>query len=303
MPVKALYCKEPELNLAILALRELANARIDAANNISRTNTEDDIESLRKDALSAAQCYLKAAESLEWAVDGNHEIPTPDEEKAELRKIIDELWQGIGYRYGGSLSEQIRAGVDAVKREQKEAYGLVATIIDDQRIRLEALRWILQQALDCSTHKSKDSSLWLGLRSIEKIIDELQGIDKDNPARYSAWDWHKGSFNTRKLNAEIQEKEMKIRGMAEQIETLKARLNGQPKDQIRIGGTYLTPFDPAGRVKVREIFTVQGTQMARVEFLEDHPHGYPKGSIGNYFAGELRQEGQKGGQSEPNREA
>lgn len=52
----------------------------------------------------------------------------------------------------------------------------------------------------------------------------------------------------------------------------------------------LTPFDPGGRVRVLEIEEgfYEGRRTAWVEYLEDHPHGYRKGTCGRYFADELR---------------
>jgi hypothetical protein len=234
MPVKAIYAKEPELRLAVAALRELANAKVEIANKLEvppakkagkeKAVTKSDIEDIRLKALHAAHQYLDAANSLQREVDGACEKATPDEEKAELKKIIDGLWEGVGYSYGGSLAEQVQKGVETVKRREKEAYGVIATMIDDQRVRLQALQWILEQALGCSTHKSKDSRLYLGLDSVKAIIDELQKIDKDNPRSYSAWEWHKGSLNTRKLNAEVYRKDRQISEMREEIDKLEGLL-------------------------------------------------------------------------------
>lgn len=58
----------------------------------------------------------------------------------------------------------------------------------------------------------------------------------------------------------------------------------QPGDIAR------TPYEPSGLVKILEIESACWPYgvTACVEFLEDHPHGYAKGSIGRYQLKELR---------------
>jgi hypothetical protein len=57
-----------------------------------------------------------------------------------------------------------------------------------------------------------------------------------------------------------------------------------------VGQIRLTPFDPGGLVRVLQIEPgdYDGKQMAVVEYAEDHPHGYRQGTLGRYFAHELR---------------
>lgn len=62
---------------------------------------------------------------------------------------------------------------------------------------------------------------------------------------------------------------------------------------ITVGGTYRTPFEPSGTVLVLALessdeWPYQGRTMAFVQFVGDHPHGYPAGSTGRYLADELR---------------
>jgi len=62
--------------------------------------------------------------------------------------------------------------------------------------------------------------------------------------------------------------------------------------RVTVGGTYRTPFEPSGTVKVLALeptpeWPYNGRTMAYVEFVEDHPHGYPAGSTGRYLADEL----------------
>lgn len=58
-----------------------------------------------------------------------------------------------------------------------------------------------------------------------------------------------------------------------------------------IGNVYLTPYEPAGKVRVLYVdwsgFPFSD-YMAHVEYIEDHPHGYKKGQRGNYFARQLK---------------
>jgi hypothetical protein len=60
---------------------------------------------------------------------------------------------------------------------------------------------------------------------------------------------------------------------------------------VSVGQRYRTPFEPAGVVEVLALEPVSaGTtrRMAVVRFIGDHPHGYPDGTEGRYFADNLR---------------
>lgn len=218
MPIKALYCRDEELRAAIAAMRELAHIKIGQATAVDDAVENRDGVSLKLLAYKNAKELLSEADRLERSVNGMHEQPTADEEKEELRKILDGLFNGVGYRVHGSLSEQVQSGVNAVQRQRDEAFGLVGTLVDDQRIRLEALKWMVKSALTAATHSRKNAKLYLAEESIDEILNELQKIDKDNPSRYSVYDWHHGSFNLRKLNAEIYQKDQQIRNLKERLE-------------------------------------------------------------------------------------
>lgn len=227
MPIKAIYYRDEELRAAIAAMRELANIKIGQAHAVDEAVENSDGVGLKLLAYKTAKELLSAADNLERSVDGSHEQPTADEEKKELRGILDGLFNGLGYRVHGSLSEQVRSGVESVKRQRDEAFGVVATIVDDQRIRLEALRWMVKSALAAATHSRKNSKLYLAEESIDEILDELQKIDKDDPHRYTAYDWHRGSFNVRRLESEIYQKDQQIRH-------LKERLSAQSSDDSNV---------------------------------------------------------------------
>jgi hypothetical protein len=58
---------------------------------------------------------------------------------------------------------------------------------------------------------------------------------------------------------------------------------------IVVNEYYRTPFDPWGIVRVLELGPgFEGREIAYVRFFGDHPHGYKDGSLGSYFADELR---------------
>ncbi len=57
-----------------------------------------------------------------------------------------------------------------------------------------------------------------------------------------------------------------------------------------VGRTARTPFEPSGLVRIIEVEPIDpltGRQTCRVEFLDDHPHGYAKGTVGRYFVEQL----------------
>jgi hypothetical protein len=226
MPVKAIYCKEEELKLAVTVLEKSSYDFLKEAERLERSEIpiiNEATGALTADHLrKTANKHLAAAQGIQWSIEGLVNQPTPDEEKEELRKLLDELHEGIGRKiYGRGLVDSIRDCVEEMKSERKEAFGLVATLVDDQRVRLEAFRWILNSALSSPTHASKNARLRLALESLQEIVNEIQKIDPDNIDGYGTYDWHLGSWNTRKLNADIYYKDMQIRRLQEELEALR----------------------------------------------------------------------------------
>ena len=57
-----------------------------------------------------------------------------------------------------------------------------------------------------------------------------------------------------------------------------------------IGDIVRTPYEPSGLVRIVAVEWVEffGCEMVQVEHVEDHPHGYKKGTTGWYRAADLR---------------
>jgi hypothetical protein len=224
MPTLAIYCKEDELKMAITVLRESATQKLSEARELERQGNLENPDTgalMSSEVRATANKYLAAARDLEWSVEGLANQPTLDEEKAELRQIVDELFKDGGFRTVGTLAEQVRSGVEAVRRQRQEAFGAAATLVDDQRVRLEAMRWVLKSALDCPTHKSKDARLRLALEAVEEIGNQLQKIDPDEIDHYTHYNWKVESWNTRKLTAQVYRQEQQIRELQEQLNARK----------------------------------------------------------------------------------
>jgi hypothetical protein len=221
MPVKAVYCREDELRLAIVTMRAEADLRLTRAAQI----LDDD---LKQKAYESAHRLFDAARSLEQDLSGSRETPTLDEERETILTMIRETAKEEGgYTRYGTLAEQLADLIQGLRQGKDRAIGMVATIVDEQRVKLQAMLWILKSALDSPTHKSKDARLHLALESIEQITNEMQGLDPDSISAYQTWGWEKGSWNTRRLTADVMRKqniigELEVR-LAEAELELKAR--------------------------------------------------------------------------------
>jgi hypothetical protein len=218
MPVKAVYCKESELALAISTLRAEADERIARAGKLPGDAQDND---LKQEAYRSADRLFDAARSLEESLNYSHESPTLDEERESILNLIrDTGKQENGYTYSGTLRDQLAYLIRSLREDKDRTIGLLATLVDEQRVKLEAMRWILKSALGSPTHKSKDSRLNLALEATDQILSEVQGIDPETLPYYTSWDWHKGSWNTRRLNADLRRKEDVIRHLQERLEAV-----------------------------------------------------------------------------------
>lgn len=207
MSVKAIYCREDELRLAIVTMRAEADLRLTRAAQI----LDDD---LKQKAYESAHLLFDAARSLEQDLSGSRETPTLDEEREAILNIIRETAkEESGYTRYGTLAEQLADLIQGLRQGKDRAIGMVATIVDEQRVKLQAMIWILKSALDSPTHKSKDARLNLALESIQQITNEMQGLDPDSLRAYQTWGWEKGSWNTRRLTADVARKGEIIRSL------------------------------------------------------------------------------------------
>lgn len=70
-----------------------------------------------------------------------------------------------------------------------------------------------------------------------------------------------------------------------------ARDRAKQTGEDLIGSKRMTPYDPAGEVEIVSVCYDHffKTNIAAVRYLEDHPHGYAKDSIGYYPLDDLRE--------------
>lgn len=230
MPYKLLCIKEDCLKLAVIVLQESGKNFVAEAARLEKDGrsiiNEATGNELSNELRASANNRLASAREIEWSLENLRNQPTPDEEKEEIKRSINDLFEGLGVRYRGRLVEEIQWGVREVKCQRDAAFGLVATLVDDQRIKLEALRWLIQSALDAPTHASKNARLRLGLEAIKEIIAEMQKIDPDNISRYTVHDWRAGSWNLRRLQADVYHKDTQIRALQEQLNDLQKEKKG-----------------------------------------------------------------------------
>jgi hypothetical protein len=223
--LQVIYGHETDLRTAIHALRELANDKLRYASTVTKELKSPDGEGLHDMALRTANHLFSTANSLEQAVHHNYEQPTFEEEKQELHALLDDLHSLVSFRHAGTLAEQFASMIDYLKRQRSQAFGLAATIADEQRVKLEAMRWMLKSALASPTHASKNRRLELALEATEEILNELQKIDPDQLSGLSTPHWEVGSWNTRRLQSDVYQKEKQIQQLKARIESLSSHPN------------------------------------------------------------------------------
>lgn len=180
---------------------------------------------MRDELRATANRYLTVARELEWAMEGRSLQPTPDEEREEIKAIIEKEFGESRYRVSGTLPEKIRGILATERVSRSEAFGLVATLSHELQVKLEAMDWVLKSALTGGTHREKNKWIELGRTACTEIMAELQRIDPDTLSRYTSWDWKSGSWNIRKLQSDVYHKDDQIRRLQERIAELES---GQP---------------------------------------------------------------------------
>jgi len=95
-----------------------------------------------------------------------------------------------GYFDPKDLVKAVKNFYQDIANEKQRAFGLFATLVDDQRIKLQALQFMLEQALYGSTHRAKNARIEQVKETIQTIAENLGRIDKNDPMDYQ---WHNQS--------------------------------------------------------------------------------------------------------------
>lgn len=224
MPYKHLFVQAEAIQAAIAAMTELAMVRramlqsdpLPEAGEGETAYSADERPALRQ--IRQLEYY---AEQVSDAVRYADQEPTKDEELAAIDELLKKASKEAGHHYADrQRARQLESYFDSLCTQKGKAYATLAAFADDQRVKLLALQFMIDAALACPTHRMKDSRLHMAQDAINAIVQGLSGIDKGN-----IWDFAHvlgttGSWDYRKLAAEVYQKNQQIEAMQKRLEEL-----------------------------------------------------------------------------------
>lgn len=149
------------------------------------------------------------------------DVPTEDEQITAMETLLKELEkEGLQRSYyysnaAANLKGMFRQAMD----QRQDAFNAWAALVDNQRVGLRALKLMVERALQCDTHKRKDSTLYVLLDILANIQADLMGIDTDDPGHFDRWhDRHGGSWEMRRLMAENRKLQLRVKALEATME-------------------------------------------------------------------------------------
>lgn len=214
MAYKNLFIQVETVQAAIAAMTELATLR--RAQIIHSTGPN----SVSEDAPALRQVRLLEwhAEQLSESARYTDSKPTEGEELTAIDNLLVKISKEAGYGYGTrERAKQLESYFESLRDQKSKAHATLAAFADDQRVKLMALQFMVEAALHGATHRMKDSRLYMVLDSINAIAQGLSGIDKDDVWEFGRHIGSTGSWDYRKLAAEVYRKNQRIQELEEKI--------------------------------------------------------------------------------------
>ena len=146
----------------------------------------------------------------------------------ELKKLIDEYENELGWKYSGTLAERLRSIVERHKRNAVEIQTKNRQLLEDFRVWLKSLAVIVEMIAESGTHRIK-SILCEGLLGLcNKYIYQIADTETDFIFRngFIGLDWRYSDIPYKKVIEKYYEQNEKIAELEKELKELK----GEPKN-------------------------------------------------------------------------
>lgn len=176
-------------------------------------------------------------ERFRWAVNSGENEQDENEQITAIDKLIEEeIRRGAGYTFStDDRVKALRAYFDTLVDKKDEAYKLFAKLVDNTRIQLLAIQFMVEGVLNSATHREKDTKLGMVQDTLDAIIQGFTKIDKDRPWSYSWYTRDLGSWDYARALRDLHHRTSDIKRLEEENEKLRAQLNGGEQEKVEDG--------------------------------------------------------------------
>lgn len=221
---KRFYVDTDILDAVKMALDELYAIKLARAENVVLVEHDRDekyaLDRDRARLAHARERFVEALERGETEQDENEQLAAVDE-------LIYEIARECSYKYGGATRVQaIRSYFESLRKDKQNAYGTFASLVDDQRVKLLAVKFLIKCVLNAATHREKNDKLYMALDSVDAIVEELAKIDVDRPESYHwhACEYETGSWDYRRALRDLHYRNSEVNRLREELAEVQEKL-------------------------------------------------------------------------------
>jgi hypothetical protein len=192
MSYRKFYIEDEIVRNVITYLHELQSLKRERLEN----NWDDDVTNVERDHLKSISYVFS---KLKWAIEYSETEQDENEELAAVDKLMKEISKEAGYSYATkNRTRAMRNYFESIQQDKHEAYKVFAALVDDMRIKLLAVQFLINGVLVSATHRVKDTKLGMVQETLDALIEDLGKTNKDRPQDYfwrheslGSWDYAK----------------------------------------------------------------------------------------------------------------
>lgn len=226
MTYRKFFTKEQELQEILARLEELYSIKLERFKELPTNSTEEG-ETPAWTERRAIDRLSKLVENFRFSINSGESEMEENEQLAAIDKLMQEISREAGHGYGSKdRVAQLKSYFERLVSQKRDAYRVFAKLVDDQRVRMLAIKMLAASVEHSATHREKNTKLGMMVQNIDALIHDLTGIDKDHPHYYEYGFRHHdiGSWDYAKAITELHHENSRVKRMEAEIEELKKKL-------------------------------------------------------------------------------
>jgi hypothetical protein len=224
MTYRKFFTKEAELQEVLARLEELYSIKLERFKTLPTNSTEEG-ETPAWTERKALDRLSRLIENFRSSINYGESELEENEQLSAIDALMKEISREAGYGYGNKdRVQQLRAYFETLKNNKHKAYSIFAQLVDDQRIKLLAVQFLLESVPHSATHRVKDFKIGMVQETLRAIVEDLSLVDKDHPDHY---DWRRGdlgSWDYTKALKDLHHKKSNIERLEKELEEARAKL-------------------------------------------------------------------------------
>jgi len=207
-----IHISQSLLERVATTLEAIAAQRREVIAKSSEVASGDEAESWN--AMDAARQLERDAHEIRLCVQYKPDNAKEVDQLSIIKQLRDNLEkEGLPRSFHHvSPADDIKGMFRHAMEQRKQAFDAWSALVDDQRVNLRAVKLMVERALQCDTHRRKDSTLYVLLDTMQNMLVDLLEIDVDEARiddywshrNQASWEVRKVLSENRRLQAHIK---------------------------------------------------------------------------------------------------